>query len=243
MLSTALLKGLERVISAVPSASIPAFLLPAFPAISTRAFSSSTARPSQIGRAPLSIPPEVTFTILPPPERKNGATVNIEGPLGRMSLTTPRFVNIEHDAATRKAFVTVEDREVKKQREMWGTTRAYLQNHILGVSEGHTAILRLVGVGYRATIENTATTVQPEFEGQQFVSLKVGYSHPIEMPIPKGVKASTPQPTRILLEGCEKEVVLLFAAKIRMWRKPEPYKGKGIFVNGETIKLKAKKIK
>lgn len=63
------------------------------------------------------------------------------------------------------------------------------------------------------------------------------------MPIPFGVKASVPQPTRILLEGPEKEVVLQFAAKIRMWRKPEPYKGKGIFVNGETIKLKAKKIK
>ena len=111
------------------------------------------------------------------------------------------------------------------------------------MSEGHTAILRLVGVGYRATIETTATTVQPEYPGQQFVSLKVGYSHPIELGVPQAVKASTPQPTRILLEGMEKEVVNQFAAKIRMWRKPEPYKGKGIFVNGETIKLKAKKIK
>jgi large subunit ribosomal protein L6 len=101
----------------------------------------------------------------------------------------------------------------------------------------------LVGVGYRATIENTATTAESEFPGQQFVSLKVGYSHPIELPVPKGVKASVPQPTRILLEGAEKEVLMQFAAKIRMWRKPEPYKGKGIFVNGETIKLKAKKIK
>ncbi len=174
-------------------------------------------------------------------------------------MTIPPFVNLEHDEAARKAYVTVEDREVKKQREMWGmafvvrqrnniliypgTTRAYLQNHILGVSEGHTAILRLVGVGYRATVENTATTVSPEFEGQKFVVLKVGYSHPIELPVPKGVSATVPQPTRILLEGVEKEVVLQFAAKIRMWRKPEPYKGKGIFVNGETIKLKAKKIK
>lgn len=124
-----------------------------------------------------------------------------------------------------------------------GTTRAYIQNHILGVSEGHTAILRLVGVGYRATVEDKAITVEPEFPGQKFVSLKVGYSHPIELPLPKGMKATVPQPTRILLEGPEKEVVLQFAAKIRMWRKPEPYKGKGIFVNGETIKLKAKKIK
>ena len=121
--------------------------------------------------------------------------------------------------------------------------RAYLQNHILGVSEGHTAILRLVGVGYRATVESKAVTKTAEWPGQQFVSLKVGYSHPIELPVPQGVKASTPQPTRILLEGCEKEVVMQFAAEIRQWRRPEPYKGKGIFVNGETIRLKAKKIK
>jgi len=75
------------------------------------------------------------------------------------------------------------------------------------------------------------------------VILKLGYSHPIEMPVPEGVKASTPQPTRILIEGCEKEVVLQFAAEIRRWRVPEPYKGKGIFINGETIKIKPKKIK
>ncbi|KAL9634824.1 MAG: hypothetical protein Q9204_002847, partial [Flavoplaca sp. TL-2023a] len=116
-------------------------------------------------------------------------------------------------------------------------------NHILGVSEGHTAILRLVGVGYRATVEPSAVTVKPEYPGQHFVSLKVGYSHPIELGIPMGVKASTPLPTRILLEGIDKEVVNSFAASIRRWRKPEPYKGKGIFVNEETIKLKAKKIK
>jgi large subunit ribosomal protein L6 len=124
-----------------------------------------------------------------------------------------------------------------------GTVRAYLNNNILGVSEGHTAILRLVGVGYRATIEDSAITKTPEFEGQKFVSLKVGYSHPIELPVPKGVTASTPQPTRLLLQGPEKVTLMQFAAEIRQWRRPEPYKGKGIFVNGETIKLKAKKIK
>jgi large subunit ribosomal protein L6 len=118
-----------------------------------------------------------------------------------------------------------------------------MQNYISGVSEGHICILRLVGVGYRATIENSAITKQPEYPGQQFVSLKLGYAHPIEMPVPKGVKATVPQPTRILLEGSEKQVVNEFAAKIREWRKPEPYKGKGIFVNDETIRLKAKKIK
>jgi large subunit ribosomal protein L6 len=103
--------------------------------------------------------------------------------------------------------------------------------------------LRLVGVGYRATVESTAITKTPEYPGQQFVSLKVGYSHPIELGLPPGVKASTPQPTRILLESINKAVVTQFAAEIREWRKPEPYKGKGIFVNEETIKLKAKKIK
>ena len=124
-----------------------------------------------------------------------------------------------------------------------GTVRAFLHNNILGVSEGHAAILRLVGVGFRATVENSATTKSPEYSGQKFVSLKVGYSHPIELGVPKTVTASTPQPTRILLEGVDKRVVKQFAAEIRAWRKPEPYKGKGIFVNDETIKLKAKKIK
>lgn len=124
-----------------------------------------------------------------------------------------------------------------------GTTRALLQNHIIGVSEGHICILSMVGVGYRATIESKATTVTASYPGQQFVSLKVGFSHPIELGIPEGIKASTPQPTRILLEGVDKRKVTQFAAEIREWRRPEPYKGKGIFVNGETIKLKAKKIK
>ncbi|GAM89765.1 hypothetical protein ANO11243_078040 [Dothideomycetidae sp. 11243] len=123
------------------------------------------------------------------------------------------------------------------------TTRALIQNQILGVSEGHSTILRLVGVGYRATIESSATTTQATYPGQKFVSLKVGYSHPIELGIPQGVTASTPQPTRILLEGCEKDTLKRFAAEIREWRRPEPYKGKGIFIDGETIKLKAKKIK
>lgn len=118
-----------------------------------------------------------------------------------------------------------------------------MQSAISGVSEGHICILRMVGVGYRATIEDTAITKKPEYEGQKFVSLKLGYAHPVELGIPKGVKATVPQPTRILLEGPDKHAITQFAADIRAWRKPEPYKGKGIFVNGETIRLKAKKIK
>lgn len=122
-----------------------------------------------------------------------------------------------------------------------GTTWAYLQRYIIGVSEGHTAILRLVGVGYRATVEERPRLAQ--YPGQMFVCLKLGFTHPVEEPVPAGVKASTPQPTRILLEGINREVVMSLAANIRKWRRPEPYKGKGIFVNDETIKLKQKKIK
>ncbi|KAI9736565.1 MAG: hypothetical protein M1818_006076 [Claussenomyces sp. TS43310] len=253
MFSSTRTRALERAIKGSPSASIPSFLLPAFQIRSARSFCASSSHQSQIGKAPLSIPPEVNFAIIEPPKVKAkygrpppaaaGPTVHVEGPLGKLMLGIPPFVHLEYDIGGRKATVSIEDREVRHQREMWGTTRACLQSYILGVSEGHTAILRLVGVGYRATVENTATTVEAEFEGQQFVSLRVGYSHPIELPVPRGVKASTPQPTRILLEGIEKAVVMHFAAKIRAWRKPEPYKGKGIFVNGETIRLKAKKIK
>ncbi|GAB7349380.1 hypothetical protein MBLNU459_g8505t1 [Dothideomycetes sp. NU459] len=234
--------------------SIPSFLLPAFHPSQQRTstFSTSASCHSKIGSAPLSLPPDVSFRILQAPQQKVGArisrtqpgsTVEIEGPLGKMSLSIPAYMNIQTDEAKRAHTLSILDQEDRKQREMWGTVRAYLQNHILGVSEGHTAILRLVGVGYRATVEKSAVTKSPEYPGQEFVSLKVGYSHPIELGVPRGVKASTPQPTRILLQGCEKEVVMQFAAEIRQWRKPEPYKGKGIFVNGETIKLKAKKIK
>ncbi|KAJ5277853.1 hypothetical protein N7524_004006, partial [Penicillium chrysogenum] len=196
-------------------------------------------------------PPEVSFKLIDIPAtlaRTRGKDIpkfvaEIKGPKGEMSLNIPSFVNITHDEAAKKASLSVEDTTVPHQRAMWGTVRALLQNHILGVSEGHVCVLSMVGVGYRATIEDKASTVQPAYPGQKFVSLKVGFSHPIELGIPQGVVASTPQPTRILLEGVDKRIVTQFAAEIREWRRPEPYKGKGIFVNGETIKLKAKKIK
>ncbi|GAB7330519.1 hypothetical protein MBLNU13_g02115t1 [Cladosporium sp. NU13] len=217
-----------------------------------RSFSTTRFCRSKIGSAPLSLPQEVKFSILPQTVVKSGrgvsrdgqgSIVEISGPLGTMKMNIPAYMSIEANEENRTRTLSILDANDRKQREMWGTVRAYLANHILGVSEGHAAILRLVGVGYRATVEKTAVTKSPEYEGQQFVSLKVGYSHPIELGIPKGVKASTPQPTRLLLEGPEKEVLMQFAAEIREWRRPEPYKGKGIFVNGETIKLKAKKIK
>ncbi|KAE8132589.1 ribosomal protein L6, alpha-beta domain-containing protein [Aspergillus pseudotamarii] len=232
--------------------SLPLYLAPAF-SYPQRAQPFSTTSPTQsrVGGAPISVPPEVSLKFIDLPQTQvrglakdiPKTAIEVKGPLGELTLSIPPFLEVAHDEGLRKATLSVQDSSVAHQRAMWGTTRAHLQNYILGVSEGHVCILSLVGVGYRATVESTATTVEPEYPGQQFVSLKVGYSHPIELGVPQGVKASTPQPTRILLEGVNKNVVTKFAAEIREWRKPEPYKGKGIFINGETIKLKAKKIR
>ena len=110
----------------------------------------------------------------------------------------------------------------------------------MGVSEGHSAILRLVGVGYRASVEQRGA--QQQYPGQQFLCMKLGFTHPVEEGIPQGLKVTTPSPTRILIEGTDKETIMSFAGRVKQWRKPEPYKGKGIFINDETIKLKSKKI-
>ncbi|TPX13752.1 uncharacterized protein E0L32_005955 [Thyridium curvatum] len=248
--------------------TLPGFLVPAFQA---RPFSASTTRPSKLGRTPISIPPGVELTIGDLAVKKDMTTylripkrtVSVEGPLGKarcvrvvlrdgpvwaddkdigkLDLEVPQFINIDHDTAARKATLTIQDGNVKQQKEMWGTIWAYLNRYIIGVSEGHTAVLRLVGIGYRATVEDRPA--MEEYPGQKFVVLKLGFNHPVEMGVPQGITASTPQPTRILLEGINREELMSFAARIRRWRVPEPYKGKGIFVNDETIKLKQKKIK
>jgi large subunit ribosomal protein L6 len=123
-----------------------------------------------------------------------------------------------------------------------GTSRAYLQNYVQGVSEGHTAILRLVGVGYRASVERRDRAVE-EYPDQKSLVLKLGFAHPVEEPIPLGISVMVASPTRVLMEGIDKEQIMSFAAQIRKWRPPEPYKGKGIFINDQTIKLKGKKGK
>ena len=111
-----------------------------------------------------------------------------------------------------------------------------------GVTEGHTAILRLVGVGYRASVERRDPS-REEYPGQRSLVLKLGFADPVDEPIPAGVAVTVASPTRVLMEGIDKEEVMGFAAQIRKWRPPEPYKGKGIFVNDQTIKLKGKKGK
>ncbi|KAI0973288.1 54S ribosomal protein L6 [Xylaria arbuscula] len=248
MLAPSRNKVLEKAVSGA-AVTLPAFLVPAFQASPRRQFSNTPSKSSKLGRIPISIPPGVEIAIGEPRAKKDPTTylripkrtVTVSGPLGKLDLEIPSFLTIHHDEAARKASLTIEDQDLKQQKEMWGTTWSYLNRYIMGVSEGHTAILRLVGVGYRATVEERPKKAQ--YPGQKFVCLKLGFTHAVEEPVPFGVTASTPQPTRILLEGIDREQVMTFAAQIRKWRRPEPYKGKGIFVNDETIKLKQRKIK
>ncbi|KAI1129394.1 54S ribosomal protein L6 [Nemania abortiva] len=239
---------LEKAISGT-SVTLPCFLVPAFQVSPRRQFSKTPSTSSKLGRTPISIPPGVELAIGEPRAKKDPTTylriakrtVTVSGPLGKLDLEIPPFLTIQYDQTAGKAVLSIENQELKQQKEMWGTTWAYLNRYIMGVSEGHTAILRLVGVGYKASVEDRPKKAQ--YPGQKFVCLKLGFTHAVEEPVPLGIKASTPQPTRILLEGIDREQVMTFAAQIRRWRRPEPYKGKGIFVNDETIKLKQKKIK
>lgn len=98
-----------------------------------------------------------------------------------------------------------------------------------------------MGVGYRASVEERGA--KETYPGQKFLCLKLGFTHPVEVGIPRGVTVTTPSLTRILLEGPDREALMSFAGVVRKWRPPEPYKGKGVFINDQTIKLKQKKIK
>lgn len=155
----------------------------------------------------------------------------VKGPKGTIKVAVPSFVNVISNETS--VNVTVDDPENKIQRAMWGTARALIHNNIIGTTDGHLAIVKFVGTGYRATIEDGK-------DGEKYVALKIGFPYTPKLLVPKGLTVSSPNPARLLIEGVDKQQVKLFAARIREYRKPEPYKGKGIFVNNETIKLKEK---
>lgn len=158
----------------------------------------------------------------------------VKGPKGVLKSAVPAFVNVDvHDGLVS---VSVEDPANKIQRAMWGTTRAIIQNNVIGLSEGHLAIVKFVGTGYRALLEK-------DEDGNTVVGLKIGFPYTPKLTVPAGLAVSSPNPTRLLIEGMDKQQVKLFAARIREFKKPEPYKGKGIYVDDETIRLKEKKVK
>lgn len=213
--------------------------------VSKRTFNYSAPTLSHIGRKVLTFPKEVTVehdtTPITNPRiasELNNTTLNVSGPLGKHSLAIKPFVNLnikqgQAEGEDSELSINVTDPDIKEQRSMWGTTRALINNLIVGVTEGYKVPLRLVGVGYRATLE----------DNNRKLSLKLGYSHPIEMALPEGVTCQIPQPNRLILQGSDLQQVKELAAKIQRWRKPEPYNQKGIFIADETIKKKEGKKK
>ena len=211
--------------------------------LSKRSLSSTACLMSHVGSAGIFTTPETQVKVEPltPPKliQKGikrlvlNQLVTVKGPKGQVQMEIPSFSNIDVDEEHRRINVSVVNPEQKLQKSMWGTIRSLLNNHVIGVNEGHLAILKFVGTGYRAQLEKDG----------RYVGVKVGASIPQGLDIPEGIAASLPAPTTLILEGCNKQQVMQLAAKIRDFHPPEPYKGKGIYVNNETIKLKNKKIK
>lgn len=208
-----------------------------------RFFSLTGALRSHIGGAAVYLTPQTKVSVqpllVPKVIRKGNKSMRlsqvatVEGPKGRIEMDIPDFVSVDLEQDSVKLTVSVANPEEKVQRSMWGTVRSHLNNHVIGVNEGHLASLKFVGTGYRAQLERDNT----------FVNVKVGASVTQGLTIPEGITVKAPAPTSLLIEGCDKQQVLLFAANLRKFHPPEPYKGKGIYVNNETIKLKDKKIK
>ncbi len=173
---------------------------------------------SRVGKKPVNIK-DISFT---QEERK----LKVKGKLGELSMTVPN--NIEVELKEDEVIIT-RPNDQKENRALHGLTRALLQNMVTGVTEGYSKTLNIVGVGYRA-----------ELKGKNLL-LVIGYSHPIYFAPPDEITLEVPAPTQIVIKGIDKELVGLVAAKIRSFRKPEPYKGKGIKYSDEIIIKKAGK--
>lgn len=174
---------------------------------------------SRIGKKSIPLPKGVTVTV-------EGNVVKVKGPKGELQRTVhPELsVRLENNELT-----VSRPSEETRHKALHGLTRTLVANMIEGTSTGFRKTLELVGVGYKA-------------EARPYgLQLALGYSHPIEYRAPKGIKLTAPVPTQILIDGADKEMVGQVAAEIRSFRKPEPYKGKGIKYQGEQIRRKAGK--
>jgi len=174
---------------------------------------------SRIGKKPVPLPEGVQVTIA-------GATVTVAGPLGELVREFHRDMAIEQEDGQ---LVVQRPSDRQEHRSLHGLTRTLLINMVHGVHKGFTKTLDIVGVGYRA-----------ELHGSR-LQLALGYSHPILVMPPKGIEFEVPDPTRIVVSGIDKELVGEMAAKIRSYRPPEPYKGKGVRYQGEHVRRKAGK--
>ena len=174
---------------------------------------------SRVGRMPIEIPTGVTIS-------QNENTLTVKGAKGELTRTFHPDINI---AVEENVITVTRPSDGKEHRSLHGLTRALVANMVTGVHEGFTKTLEINGVGYRAAKQGNK------------LALTLGFSHPVEMEAPAGITIDVPAPNKIVVSGADKEVVGAVAADIRKWRKPEPYKGKGIRYEGEVVRRKAGK--
>ncbi|MDP6868670.1 MAG: 50S ribosomal protein L6 [Acidimicrobiales bacterium] len=175
---------------------------------------------SRIGKAPITVPSGVEVQI-------QGRQVAVKGPKGELDIEVPVDITVRQDGE--EILVERSDDE-RRNRALHGLTRSLVNNMVLGVSEGFSKELEIVGVGYRAAAK-----------GSNALELQLGFSHPVNVEAPDGITFDVPEPTRIIVSGIDKQVVGQVAADIRSYRKPEPYKGKGVRYLGEHVARKAGK--
>ena len=175
---------------------------------------------SRIGKSPITVPSGVDVTIT------NG-TVTVKGPKGTLARDVPGLITVRQDAAVLLVERPDDERE---NRSLHGLTRSLVNNMVVGVTDGFSKELEIIGVGYRA-----------EAQGPNKLRLALGFSHPVIVDAPEGVTFEVPAPTRVIVRGIDKETVGQVAANIRSIRKPEPYKGKGVRYLGERVLRKAGK--
>ena len=175
---------------------------------------------SRIGKAPITVPSGVEVQI-------QGRQVAVKGPKGELDIEVPVDITVRQDGE--EILVERSDDE-RRNRALHGLTRSLVNNMVLGVSEGFSKELQIVGVGYRAAAK-----------GSNALELQLGFSHPVNVAAPAGITFDVPEPTRIIVSGIDKQVVGQVAADIRSYRKPEPYKGKGVRYLGEHVARKAGK--
>ena len=175
---------------------------------------------SRIGRMPVVVPSGVDVAI-------DGSVVTVKGPKGTLSHTVVTPITVEKNDGV--LTVTRPDDE-RDSRARHGLTRTLVNNMVVGVTEGFSKELEIVGVGYRATAQ-----------GPNAIELALGFSHPVRVQAPQGIEFEVPAPTRVIVKGIDKEAVGQVAANIRKIRKPEPYKGKGVRYLGERVQRKAGK--
>ena len=177
---------------------------------------------SRIGKKPIALPTGVTATV-------ESGVLTVKGPKGQLAMQLLDDL-VKYDIADGEIRVTPLT-DAQRNRAAWGMTRTNVQNLVTGVTEGFTKVLEITGVGYRA-----------QAQGKN-LRLQLGYSHDVNYKLPEGVEVKTPDQNTVEISGIDKQMVGQVAAEIRRWRKPEPYKGKGIKYAHEKIRRKEGKKK